>query len=46
MMCKCPESRQSLAWLLSGYGYEQLGLNPTGESLRQTHETQYCPFRG
>ena len=35
MMCKCPEGRQSLACFLSGYGYEQLGLNPTGESLRK-----------
>lgn len=35
MMCECPASRQSLAWLLSGYGYEQLGPNPTGEALRK-----------
>ena len=35
MMRKCPEDRQSLAWFLSGYGYEQLGLNPTGASLRK-----------
>lgn len=29
-----PESRQNLAWLLSGNDYEQLGLNPTGEPLK------------